>query len=98
MIIWGNLLDNAIEAAGKCEAEERKIHLFIKNVNEMFMLRIRNTCLEKPKKEGHWFVTTKEESIYHGWGMANVKQIVESAGGEIDYTCEENWFEVSILI
>lgn len=98
MIVWGNLLDNAIEAARKCEAEERKIHLLIKNVNEMFMLRIRNTCLEKPKKDGKRFVTTKEDLIYHGWGTANVKQIVESAGGEIEYSCEGNWFEVNILI
>jgi len=98
MIIWGNVLDNAIEAARKCEAEERKIHLLIKNVNEMFMLRIRNTCLHKPKRDKNWFVTTKKDPIYHGWGTANVKQIVESAGGEIEYTCERNWFEVNILI
>ncbi len=98
MIIWGNLLDNAIEAARKCEAEERKIHLCIKNVNEMFMLRIRNTCREKPTKAEKWFVTTKKDPIYHGWGMANVKQIVESAGGDISFICEENWFEVNILI
>ncbi len=99
MIIWGNLLDNAIEASQKCEAEEREIHLEIKSVNEMFMLRIRNTCLEKPRKnKRNWLMTTKEDTICHGWGMANVKQIVESAGGEIDYTCEGNWFQVNILI
>lgn len=99
MIIWGNLLDNAIEASQKCEAEARKIHLEIRSVNEMFMLRIRNTCLEKPGKgRRNWLMTTKEDSIRHGWGMVNVKQIVESAGGEIDYTCEENWFQVNVLI
>lgn len=98
MIIWGNLLDNAIEATRKCEVAERRIHLLIKNVNEMFMLRIGNTCLDKPKKEGNWLVTAKKDPIYHGWGIANMKQIVESAGGEINYTCEGNWFEVNILI
>lgn len=98
MIIWGNVLDNAIEAARKCEVEERKIHLVLKNINEMLMLKIRNTCLEKPKKEGKRFMTSKKDIIHHGWGTANVKQIVESAGGEIQYTCEGNWFEVNILI
>lgn len=99
MIIWGNLLDNAIEASQKCKTEERKIHLEIRSVNEMFMLRIRNTCLESPgKSKRNWLTTTKEDSIRHGWGMANVKQIVESAGGEIDYTCEGNWFQVNVLI
>ena len=98
MIIWGNLLDNAIEAARKCEAKERKIHLCIKNVNEMFMLRIRNTCREKQTKAEKWFVTTKKDPIYHGWGIENVKQIVDSAGGNISFSCEGNWFEVNILI
>lgn len=98
MIIWGNVLDNAIEASRKCEAEEREIHLVLKNINEMLMLKIRNTCLEKPKKEGKWFMTSKKDPIHHGWGTANVKQIVESAGGEIRYTGEGNWFEVNILI
>lgn len=99
MIIWGNLLDNAIEASQKCEAEEREIHLEIKSVNEMFLLKIWNTCLERPRKmKRNWLMTTKEDTIYHGWGMANVKQIVESAGGEIDYTCEGNWFQVNVLI
>lgn len=98
MIVWGNLLDNAIEAARKCEAKERKIDLFVKNVNEMFMLRLGNTCLEQPKKEGNWFRTTNEEPIYHGWGTANVKQIIESAGGKIEFVCEGNWFEVNVFI
>ena len=47
MIILGNLLDNAIEAAGKCQMEEGRVHLLIKNINEMFLLRIGNTCTEK---------------------------------------------------
>ena len=99
MIIWGNLLDNAIEASQKCEAEEREIHLEIKSVNEMFLLKIWNTCLEQPRKmKRNWLMTTKKDSICHGWGMANVKQIVESAGGEIDYTCGGNWFQVNVLI
>lgn len=95
MIVLGNLLDNAIEGARKCEEGERKIYLSMKNANEMFWLKIKNTCTG----EGDGGLeTTKADSIYHGWGMENVKEIVRSAGGEVDYVCEENWFEVNILI
>ena len=95
MIVLGNLLDNAIEGARKCEEGERKIYLSMKNANEMFWLKIKNTCTG----EGDGGLeTTKADSIYHGWGMKNVKEIVRSAGGEVDYVCEENWFEVNILI
>jgi len=95
MIVLGNLLDNAIEGARKCEEGERKIYLSMKNANEMFWLKIKNTCTG----EGDGGLeTTKADSIYHGWGMENVKEIVRTAGGEVDYVCEENWFEVNILI
>ena len=96
MIVLGNLLDNAIEGARKCEEGERKIYLSMKNANEMFWLKISNTCTGERRNEG--LKTTKADFIYHGWGMENVKEIVRSAGGEVDYVCEENRFEVNILI
>ena len=99
MIILGNLLDNAIEAAVKCEEAERRIQLLIKNVNEMFILKIGNTHMEKyPQNTGKRWKTTKDDSISHGWGIANVRQIVACAGGKLDYKWEKDWFEISILI
>lgn len=96
MIVLGNLLDNAIEGAQKCDRADRKIQLGMKNANEMFWMKIRNTCTGEKRKE-RW-ETIKADSVYHGWGMKNVEEIVRSVGGEVDYTCEENWFEVNILI
>ena len=99
MIILGNLLDNAIEAAGKCQMEEGRVHLLIKNINEMFLLRIGNTCTEKIlESTGKRWKTTKNDSIHHGWGIENVRKIVESTGGKLDYKWEKDWFEISILI
>ncbi len=99
MIILGNLLDNAIEAAEKYEGAESRIHLLIKNINEMFIIRIGNTCMEKsPEYGGKRWKTTKNDSIHHGWGIENVRQIVECSGGKLDFRREKDWFEISILI
>lgn len=98
MVILGNLLDNAIEAAVRCETAERRIDLSVRNINQIFMLKIGNTCMEQPESAGKRWKTSKGDPIHHGWGIANVKQIVERAGGELNYRCEKDWFEISILI
>ena len=98
MVILGKLMDNAIEAAMRCETAERKIDLSVRNINQIFMLKIGNTCMDRPESTGKRWKTSKSDPIHHGWGIANVKQIVERAGGELNYRCEKNWFEISILI
>lgn len=98
MVILGNLLDNAIEAVVECETSERKVELSVKNVNHMFVLKIGNTCMERPESTGKRWKTSKDDPIHHGWGIANVKQIVERVGGELNYRCKKDWFEISILI
>lgn len=98
MVILGNLLDNAIEAVVECETSERKVELSVKNVNHMFVLKIGNTCMERPESTGKRWKTSKDDPIHHGWGIVNVKQIVERAGGELNYRREKDWFEISILI
>ena len=97
MIILGNLLDNSIEAAMECGATERRIHLFIKNVNEMFLMKIGNSCVKKLNENGIGRLrTTKKDRLLHGWGMENVREIVKMVGGEFRYVCNENWFEVEV--
>ena len=99
MIILGNLLDNSIEAARKCKPTRRRIHLFIKNANEMFLMKIGNSCVEEANgnKMGE-IRTTKNDNLLHGWGLENVWQIVKREGGEFIYDCKENWFEVEVSI
>lgn len=98
MIVLGNLLDNAIEAAQKCPQEKREIHLMIRNVNEMFLLQVKNSCVEKPMEENGGFRTFKEDEVYHGWGLKNVKQIIEEAGGDFQCEWKDNRFITRILL
>lgn len=98
MIVLGNLLDNAIEAAQKCSMENRKIYLTIKNVNEFFIIRVKNSCEKKPVKRKGKFITNKEDGIGHGWGIENVKKIVEEVNGEYESKYDKGWFITSIIL
>lgn len=97
-IVLGNLLDNAIEAASQCELQKRNIYLKIGNMNQMFLLCIKNSSTKIPcLKKGH-FVTTKEDSYAHGLGVKSVKRIVEDKNGSTCFQYDKEHFEVTILI
>lgn len=98
MIVLGNLLDNAMTAAEKCILGNRKVWLKMKNVNDMFFMRIENSSSQMPQKEKGRFLSSKKERECHGWGIDNVKQIVENQGGEIHFQYSENYFCAEILM
>ena len=98
MIIIGNLLDNAVEAAGKCEELRRYIKLKIHNLNEMLLLCIENSNNEMPKLKNDMFVSSKKEKGTHGWGIESVKRLVENNNGEIHFQYTEKYFQVQIMI
>lgn len=98
MIILGNLLENAVEAAKKCREKERWIHMKIKNINEMTYIEISNSSAELPKKAGKDFLSSKDKNRAHGYGISNVRGIVESQGGEIHYDYTEQYFQVKVIV
>lgn len=98
VIILGNLLDNAIEAAQKCEKGQRYIKLKIHNINSMLLLNIENSSSELPQLKNGIFVTSKNDKAAHGFGIESVKQIVKLYDGEIHFQYTENNFEIRILI
>lgn len=98
MIIIGNLFDNAIEAVMRCPVQERKIELKLKEINEMFYIEMKNPCAETLVKEGKRLLSRKEDVIRHGWGLENIRQIVEEYDGVFQYTCENSVFEIKIML
>lgn len=96
-VLLGNLFDNAIEATEKCAPENRDIYLKLCNRNEMFYLRMYNTNTRCPKLRNGKFVSTKAGDI-HGFGIENVRTIVEKYQGSIEFQYDKTYFEVSILI
>ena len=92
-----NLFDNAIESALKCE-KERKIFLNIENVNSVLILKLWNTSCKVPYVKKDRFITDKDDSNVHGWGVESVKSIVNKYNGSIEFKYDETFFEVDIII
>lgn len=97
-VVIGNLLDNAIEAAMQCEPERRIICVTMKNINDMFFLKVKNSTTTLPKQEKGRFVTSKSNRKVHGLGIESVKRIVQKYEGSIDFQYDRELFEVNILI
>ncbi|GAA0803334.1 sensor histidine kinase [Faecalicatena orotica] len=94
-IIFGNLLDNAIEACEKVESN-RCIGVRLERQNNLFFLQIMNSINDFPKKSGKGFLSTKTNKDLHGFGLKSVQRIVEAYEGNIAYQIEQDKFIVRL--
>lgn len=97
IILFENLINNAIEAASKCK-EKRKIELTMKNVNDTLIFKLWNSNSKLPNRKGKKFLTDKMDTAGHGWGIESVKHIVEKYNGSVHFSYDESFFEVDIII
>ena len=98
--LFGNLIDNAIEAVGSLDDERKVISLSIKKVNDFVFVNIRNYYDgELVFEAGGLPVTTKNDKINHGYGMKSIKMLINKYGGEmgIDTTSEAGIFNLSAV-
>lgn len=98
-IIFGNLLDNALEACRKMPLQQRYIILDVAYKKEMLQIYLRNSSPDNQKKDstGH-YLTTKEDSRYHGIGLVSVEQALDVYDGELFIRHENGEFQVSALL
>lgn len=91
-----NLVDNAMEAAAKCDYGYVDVKMFRANDGDIIVLKFKNNYKELPVKCEGRFITSKEHPSMHGIGLRQVKKIVEQYKGNI-YISHENYiFEVTI--
>ena len=95
--VFGNLLDNAVEAEKKLPEEERWIRLRVRRQMDMLCIFCENKY-EIVKKENGGFATLKADYKNHGLGIRQMKHIAEKYNGTMDITTENNIFSVSILL
>lgn len=91
--IFGNALDNAIEATIKLPPEERIVTVRGKQIQEMFIIIVENSA-----KAGNTNKTSKVDTLLHGFGVANIKKAVEKYNGEITTRYQDNRFEIRVIL
>lgn len=94
--IFGNGLDNALEASEKLPEGHRVILMKAGRVQKFLSVIIENNCLEPGKP--HRGRTSKEDDFLHGFGIANIKKAAEKYGGQCNTVCQNGKFVLKILI
>ena len=95
LAVLGNLLDNAIDAAAKCDEGRRSVELKLYRANDITVLSLKNSYLAEPVKKKGKFLSAKE-GREHGWGIENVKGIVERNQGRMDISYGDGIFTVQV--
>lgn len=97
--LFGNALDNAIDACRKVEEKEKRlIKVSVYTKMDFVLIRFENyTDANVAFVEG-LPQTTKRNKTRHGYGVLNMRNVVENYNGSMTINLEENWFTVRILL
>ena len=95
--LFGNLLDNALEACEQIKEGERWIHIKMKKKNQLLYIEIVNAAKNTGIQTDENFVS-KKDGMLHGYGMKNIRDIVEQYNGMFQCKSQEDRFEVVITI
>lgn len=96
--IFGNLLDNAIEATDKLYESEKRIFFKIENRGGLIIIVIKNYINGNDNGNIDMLCTNKENKQYHGFGIPNVKKVIHKYNGECSFNIVKDMFVVSIVI
>lgn len=96
-VILGNLLDNAITAAGAVE-ENPYINLKIKYDKGRMLIQMDNPYHGEIKEEDDRILTTNKDHDNHGIGLQNISKVIQKYDGIINIEHGGNVFDVSLLM
>lgn len=95
--VFGNLLDNAIEACERVEKKERWIRIIIRGRECILLAEISNSIEKRPKVMRGKFLTEKKGDL-HGIGLESVRRVVDRYHGCLEYKIDENQFLVNLVM
>ncbi|WP_326910856.1 sensor histidine kinase [Sedimentibacter sp. MB31-C6] len=96
-ILFGNLLDNAIEACDKLKGD-KEISLLIDKKRDYILIKVKNTIDKSVLKDNPNLLTTKFNKSNHGMGLKSIKKIIKKYDGIINYYEKDNMFSCNILL
>ena len=97
--LFGNALENAIEAIRKIDDPEKKIiHITTERRGDLLNIEIVNYYTDSLRMENSLPTTTKGDNGFHGFGMKSMQLIAQKYGGEIRIETDRNLFELCIVL
>lgn len=95
--LFGNLLDNCIEATEVLPEQDRIVDIVVKRKENFVFIKTKNNFDGVNVMHNGVIVTKKQDKVYHGWGLKSIKSIVQKYNGDISITSEDNVFKTSII-
>ncbi len=94
--IFGNALDNAIEAV--TDIDKKVIDISLEEYNGLALVSISNYCKGNLKMENGIPNTTKGDKNYHGFGISSIKAVVKKYRGIMNINVKDNIFRLTLLL
>lgn len=96
--LFGNILDNAIEAVRGRENAKEPILLRVERQNSMLFISCENSYEGELARQDGELKTSKRDAAKHGIGLASVRQVCKKYKGSMELETENQMFSVSILL
>ncbi len=96
-VIFGNLMENAIEACKRQTSQKQFIRVCGKIIGEdAISLTVDNSCDHSPTRQGDNFISAKRDAI--GVGQLSIKNIAEKYNGVANFHYQDGVFFASVLL
>ena len=96
--LFGNALENAMEATRKIDGEKRSISLIVREAAGMVMIHVENYYVGDLEFVDGLPKTSKEDKSNHGFGTKSMRTIAERYNGTFDASAKDGVFFLNILI
>ena len=97
--LFGNALDNAIEAVRKLESKEKRvIDIMLYERQSFLMLQIVNPMCGEVKFEDGLPLTTKAKNGYHGYGMKSMPHTIQKYEGHLTTEVKNGCFYFNVML
>ncbi|MCQ2462393.1 MAG: GHKL domain-containing protein [Clostridia bacterium] len=94
--IFPNALDNAIESCRNCE--NREITVVSRIVSDRVFVTVSNPVSGKLNIKNGNLITSKRDSINHGYGMKSIKKAAAKYGGSCEYSVNDGIFTLNFSL
>lgn len=97
-VLFGNSLDNAIEACERVKKQKPYIELAIGYSNGNLTLSLTNPVDEKPVERGGRYLSAKRGLKEHGFGLSNIQNTIEKYDGAFEITVKDHMFKLTAML
>ncbi len=96
--LFGNILDNAIEAVSGLDKDRRVIRGMIQTKKSFLLIKFENCYDGDPITDNQLPKTKKAEKYRHGYGLKSIRYITEKYDGSLRIEAQNGWFTLQIMM